>query len=211
MLSFHSYYPENTNGEDGDYIKDAFHSLKKEMDEDRVGYYKLPKNSKAILQDLKSIDRERFSQIVVVGIGGSSLGIKAIHSILQPINPDAKEMIFFENSDPLTISENLSRINKEKACFFIISKSGSTIETTSIFKSIIGHFNLELDNASNIFVITDKDSYLSKFASFHKIKEFTIPYNVGGRFSVLSAVGIAPLYIAGYDVESILDGADEFE
>ena len=211
MISFSSHFLEDTAFENSNSINDAFESLKKEMDEDKVSYYKLPQNSKKLLLELNAIDSAQFSQVVVIGIGGSSLGIKAINSILKPINPHAKEMIFFENSDPLTISENISKINKDKACFFIISKSGSTIETTSIFKTLIKHFNLKLDNATNIFTITDKDSPLSKFASFHNIKEFNIPFNVGGRFSVLSAVGVAPLYIAGYNVESILDGADEFK
>lgn len=210
MLSFSSNFSEDYSSENTKDLNDAFVSLKKEMDEDKVGYYKLPQGSKTILKDLKSIDIDKFSQVVVIGIGGSSLGIKAISSILKPITPHAKEMIFFENSDPLTISEYISKIDKDKACFFIISKSGSTIETTSVFKTLISHFNLELENAKNIFAITDKDSSLSKFASFHGIKEFNIPLNVGGRFSVLSAVGVAPLYIAGYDVEAILDGANNF-
>jgi len=211
MLSFSSHFSQKSPYQNSKLAQEMFESLRKEMDGDEVGYYKLPQNSKKLLQELKSIDIDRFSQVVVVGIGGSSLGIKAINSILKPITAHAKEMIFFENSDPLTISENLSKIDKDRACFFIVSKSGSTIETTSIFKTLIEHFTLELDNATNIFAITDEDSSLSKFATFYNIREFNIPHNVGGRFSVLSAVGVVPLYVAGYDVESILDGAAEFE
>ncbi|EQB34846.1 hypothetical protein M947_10270 [Sulfurimonas hongkongensis] len=211
MLTFSSHFSQKLPYQDKNLLNEMLESLQKEMDGDEVGYYKLPQSSKKLLQELKPMDIDRFSQVVVVGIGGSSLGIKAINSILKPITKDAKEMIFFENSDPLTISENISKIDKDRACFFIVSKSGSTIETTSIFKTLIKHFSLELDNATNIFAITDKDSYLSKFATFHNIKEFNIPHNVGGRFSVLSAVGIVPLYIAGYDVEAILEGAAEFE
>lgn len=211
MLSFSSYFLQENSSKNIHLANDAFDAIKNEMDEDRVGYYKLPRTSKKLLLELNSININQFSQIVVIGIGGSSLGIKAINSILKPITSTAKEMIFLENSDPLTILENFEKIDKTKACFFVISKSGSTIETTSIFKTTIKHFNLELDNAKNIFAITDKDSSLSKFASFHNIKEFNIPLNVGGRFSVLSAVGVVPLYMAGYDVESILDGAGEFK
>jgi len=211
MLSFSSHFSQKSFYQDANDFNEMLESLRKEMDGDEVGYYKLPQNSKTLLQELKSMDIDKFSQVVVVGIGGSSLGIKAINSILTPITTNAKEMIFFENSDPLTISENISKIDKQRACFFIVSKSGSTIETTSIFKTLIKHFDLELDNATNIFVVTDEDSSLSKFASFHNIKEFNIPHNVGGRFSVLSAVGVVPLYMAGYDVGSILDGAEEFQ
>jgi len=94
----------------------------------------------------------------------------------------------------------------------MISKSGSTIETTSIFKVIIEHFDLDLDgaDAKKVFVITDAGSPLSDFAKYHNLEEFTIPDNVGGRFSVLSAVGIIPLVLAGYDVKSLLHGAEGF-
>lgn len=211
MLTFSSHYKGEIPELDAKLDSELLESLREEMDSDRVGYYKLPSSSKMLIEELKSIEIDRFSQVVVIGIGGSTLGLKAISSILKPITPDAKEIIFFENSDPLTISENISKIDKQRACFFIISKSGSTIETTSIFKTLIEHFKLELNNATNIFAITDKDSHLSKFASFHNIKEFNIAHNVGGRFSVLSAVGIVPLYVSGYNIEPLLDGASEFK
>ena len=193
-------------------MQDAFEDVKDEMQSDKIGYYKLPTLSLKFIEQLKDIDTSSFEQIVVIGVGGSSLGIKAINSILRPLTPEAKEMIFFENSDPITISENLLKVDKDRACFFIISKSGSTIETTSIFKTIIHHFNLDLDadDSSRIFAITDKGSSLSTFAKHYKLQEFNIPDNVGGRFSVLSAVGVVPLAIAGYNVEAILYGAQDF-
>jgi glucose-6-phosphate isomerase len=192
--------------------QDAFEAIKDEMDSDRVGYYKLPSSSLGHIKRLNALDTSSFEQIVVIGIGGSSLGTKAIESILKDITPRAKEMIFFENSDPLTISHNLARIEKKKACFIMISKSGGTIETTSIFKVIIDHFDLDLDgvDAKKVFVITDNGSPLSDFAKHHNLEEFTIPDNVGGRFSVLSAVGVVPFTLAGYDVKTLLCGAEDF-
>jgi len=193
-------------------MQDAFDVLKDEMQSDKVGYYKLPVSSLAHIEEIKKIDSSSFKQIVVVGIGGSSLGTKAIDSLLRQMNPDVKEMIFFENSDPLTISNNIAKIKKERACFFIISKSGGTIETTSIFKTLIKYLDLDLDNvdAHRVFAITDANSPLSDFAKHHKLKEFNIPDNVGGRFSVLSAVGVVPLSMAGYDMELLLNGANDF-
>ncbi|SMP85951.1 glucose-6-phosphate isomerase [Epsilonproteobacteria bacterium SCGC AD-308-O04] len=211
MLSFHSHVPVAGTLEAKNRMQHAFEVLKDEMTSDKVGYYKLPTLSLEHLQTLKEIDTSSFEQIVVIGIGGSTLGTKAIDSILSLNTPDAKEMIFFENSDPLTISRNLSKIDKDKACFFIISKSGGTIETTSIFKTIINHFKLDLDGEDNgrVFAITDHGSPLSRFAKHHKLQEFNIPDNVGGRFSVLSAVGVVPLAMAGYDMNAVLDGAQE--
>jgi len=209
MLSFQSQFPKVDSFEAKELIESAFLQIQNEMQSGEIGYYKLPQDSLSLVDDAKALHCE-FSQIVVVGIGGSSLGIKAIESILKPITPDAKEMIFFENSDPITISENISKIKIDEACFFIISKSGSTIETTSIFKTLIDHFDLKLDNAKNIFAITDEGSALSSFASTHNIKQFNIPHNVGGRFSVLSAVGVVPLVFASYDARDILVGAKNF-
>jgi len=193
-------------------MSDAFASVKEEMDSGKIGYYKLPTHSLAHLERLKSIETGSFEQIVVIGIGGSSLGIKAIDAILRPYTPNAKEILFLENSDPLTISETIAKIDKSRACFFMISKSGSTIETTSVLKRLITSFDMDLDGADNhrVYAITDAGSVLSDFAQHHKLAEFNIPDNVGGRFSVLSAVGVVPLAIAGYDMETLLGGAGSF-
>ena len=212
MLSFNSHFSFSKTAENGKIIQDAFEDVKNEMQSDKIGYYKLPTLSLKFIEQLKDIDTSSFEQIVVIGVGGSSLGIKAISSILRPVTPEAKEMIFFENSDPITISENLLKVNKDRACFFIISKSGSTIETTSTFKTIVSHCKIDIDGVDNsrIFAITDKGSVLSQFAQYHKLHEFNIPDNVGGRFSVLSAVGVVPLQIAGYDMKKLLNGAEDF-
>jgi len=212
MISFNTPKDYKQSIESKQREESAFQSLKDEMDSNRVGYYKLPTSSLQNIERITNIDTSSFEQIVVIGIGGSSLGSKAINSILKNITPTAKEMIFFENSDPLTISGNLAKIDKEKACFVMISKSGGTIETTSIFKVIINHFNLDLDgvDGKKVFIITDNGSPLSDFAQHHNLEEFTIPNNVGGRFSVLSAVGVVPLTLAGYDMKSLLLGTKEF-
>jgi glucose-6-phosphate isomerase len=191
-------------------MQNAKSKIKEEMDSGCVGYYKLPKDSLGMVESAKSIKLNGIKQIVVIGVGGSLLGIKAIDSILRPITPHAKEMLFFENSDPLSISSTISKIIKDEACFFLISKSGLTIEATSIFKTLIKQFDLELDNAKNIFVITDEGSVLSHFANHHNIAQFNVAQNVGGRFSVLSAVGVVPLQVAGYDMAKVLNGAGEF-
>ncbi len=203
----------NFKTSDNDDLADrALESLREEMQSGRVGYYKLPTTSLKILNEAKAVDVRNFTQIVVVGIGGSSLGIKAIDSMMRPAREKAKEILFFENSDPLTIISLMKKVRPKEAAFFIISKSGSTIETISIFKTLISSFNLDLDKRDNhrVFAITDNGSDLSKFASYHKIKEFHIPHNVGGRFSILSAVGVVVLHFAGYDVAALLRGASNF-
>ncbi len=211
MLTFNKHFLAAQTSESKKIINDAVEVLRDEMQSEKVGYYKLPTLSLQFIEQLKKIDTSSFEQIVIMGIGGSSLGIKAINSILRPITPNAKEIILFENSDPLTITENLVKIKKEKACFFLISKSGSTIETTSTFKTIVKHCKIDMKTDNNrIFAITDKGSSLSVFAQHYKFHEFNIPENVGGRFSVLSAVGVVPLQLAGYDMTKLLNGAEGF-
>ena len=202
---------------DTDLVEKTFVSLKEECDSDRIGYYKLPETSLDIISKLKEYEKENdflseAKNIVVVGIGGSSLGAKAVDSMLNHKNNSGKDLYFFENSDPINISSTLDKLNKEDTLFIIISKSGGTIETTSIFKTIIDTFSIDLnsDDTKRLIVITDNGSSLSKFGEDFGIKEFNLPLNVGGRFSVLSSVGIIPLYLAGYDVEALLSGAGEF-
>lgn len=212
MLKFKNHFPFEYTSQNKEIMQNAMDVIKDEMDSNRIGYYKLPSHSLALLDELSDIDIDSFTQVVIIGIGGSSLGIKAIDSILRPYTKDVKEILYFENSDPVVISETLPKIKKDKAAFFVISKSGSTIETTSIFKTIISTCSLDLDGSDSkrIFTITDKGSVLSDFAKHHNIREFNIPDNVGGRFSVLSAVGTVPLQFAGYDVKEILQGAQDF-
>ena len=190
----------------------TFKAMKEEMSSDEVGYYKLPVNSKEIINRVQNLKLVSFSQIVVIGIGGSSLGIKAIDQALRVYNKNVKEILYLENSDPVSISMTLQRIKKDEALFFVISKSGATIETTSMFKTVLGYLEIDLctTDTKRIFAITDEHSSLSYFAKHYNIKEFNIPKNVGGRFSVLSAVGIVPLMLAGYDMSLVLKGAQDF-
>ncbi len=211
MLKFSKNFDFNITPESKSIMENAMRSVKEEMDSDRIGYYKLPTLSLAHLETLKSINTENITQIIIVGIGGSSLGAKAIDSILRPYTEKSKEILFLENSDPLTISNMLEKIDRDHALFFIISKSGSTIEVTSILKMLISYCQLDLEGADKqrMVAITDKGSVLSDFAKNHQLHTFYIPDNVGGRFSVLSAVGTVPLAIAGYNMKRLLQGAND--
>lgn len=206
MISYEKYFEikENKN-----LIKKAFESVEKERAEGVSGYYELPFESQKLIDEIdsykKSIKKD-FDTIVVIGIGGSSLGTKAIYSMLKHKSKNYKRVLFLENPDPIDLSNKFETINKDKTIFIVVSKSGTTIETISIFKAVIANFNLDFKK-DKVLAITDKDSTLHKFANSNRIKVFEIPKNVGGRFSVLSSVGIVPLTLAGFDTFSILKGA----
>ena len=217
MLNFKRDFTPGSDTEE--LMENAFETIRDEKESGRIGYYLLPKNSQALVGEVETFSRNnpvlnsgKIKNIVVIGIGGSSLGIKAVDSLLCHKNDSGRKLFLFENSDPLDISQTLSQLNREESVFIVISKSGSTIETTSIFKTVIAHFDLDLEgeDSSRVIAITDKGSSLSEFADSYDIKQFNIPLNVGGRFSVLSAVGVVPLLLAGYDVKALLEGASSF-
>ena len=168
-----------------------------------VGYYDLPfQDTHKIKEFAKTVKQKN---IVVIGIGGSSLGTYAIHNFLKHKEND-KKLHFLESTDPLDVNSRLSKIDLEDALFIVISKSGTTIETVSIFKFI--HTLVKIDS-TNCVCITEFDSKLNEYATKNNIKTFEIPKNVGGRFSVFSAVGLVPLAILGVDIDRLLEGCQE--
>lgn len=170
-----------------------------------IGYYNLPEqNIDEILEYVASFN-DNIENVVVLGIGGSSLGSKAIYEFLKPVKKPTRKLYFFESTDPLNIMEILSKIDLEKSHFLVISKSGTTVETISIFKYL---YEKE-SSASSYTFITDKASNLDKFAQEIGSKTFYLPYNVGGRFSVLSVVGLLPLALCGVNIKELLFGANK--
>ena len=187
------------------------HSLYKYKDElfksicterDTIGYYSLPfQDIKPLIEFEKGFSRD-IENIVVIGIGGSSLGAKAVYNFLKPIKEFKRKLCFFETTDPLNITELEQKIDLDKSHFLVISKSGSTLETIALFKYFLSKCKKE-----QFSFITELDSPLAKLANSFNAKIFEIPKNVGGRFSVLSSVGLVPLILAGVDIESLLNGA----
>lgn len=169
-----------------------------------VGYYDLPALSNGIIEQISKLKKSlpNFKNIALVGVGGSSLGVKAIYEMLAK---SQKNLIFFDNLDPFLIASNLNKISLDDTIFIISSKSGTTIETISIFKCILERFKIV--NFENFIIISDPNSPLEIYAKARNVRVFNIPKNVGGRFSVLSAVGLVPLGLSGVDVSEILNGA----
>jgi glucose-6-phosphate isomerase len=211
MLQYTNHF--DTKSLDPFTLEKGFEAVRYEAASGEIGYYHLPLSSQLLVEELQeiyhTIDR-RFNTIAIVGIGGSSLGIKAIERLLRPSTPNAKKLIYLENSDPISIMYEMKQIDKFRTLFVVISKSGGTVETLSIFKRLIVSFELPLENSDQIFVVSDEDSILSRFADENHLRRFVIPANVGGRFSVLSAVGMVPLTLAGFDTGAILTGAQTF-
>ncbi len=183
----------------------AFQAIKAEQNS--IGYYSLPQQDiSPILEYCDSIPKE-IETIAVIGIGGSSLGAKAVYEFIKPVKELTRKLYFFESTDPINITDLLSQFDIKKTHFLVISKSGNTVETFSIYKYI---YALQ-DDASAYTFITDPDASLDKYAKEINATMLPLPNNVGGRFSVLSTVGLVPLALCGIDIQALLSGAKEIK
>lgn len=183
--------------------------IKDWRDSDTVNFLNLPEKT-----DLEEIERlgqkysSKFKQTLVFGIGGSSLGAEMLsrtlghHSLL-------KQAKFYDNVDPDTLSEVYDTNWAESLCV-VISKSGDTAETLSQFLTVLPRMERYIGSEGvreHIIIITENtDGALYKIAQQLDIKVIPHP-PVGGRFSVLSVVGLLPAYISGVDISGVLEGA----
>lgn len=192
MKYYKNFYQIKSNSE-------IFERLKAERE--TIGYYDLPYQDIAEIKNYAATITKK--HIVVLGIGGSSLGARAIYEFLLPSNSYTKDLLFLETIDPLKINHCLKELDLNDAQFVVISKSGNTIETISIFKYLNSLVEI---NTSNCTIISESSSILTKFANDNNIKAFDLAENVGGRFSVFSAVGLVPLAMVGVDIDNLLNG-----
>lgn len=182
----------------------------------------LPHNQDEIVRDILQTAekiREKFEYFVVFGIGGSALGMKALFSALK--HPRYNELprekrqgpkiYIVDNVDPDSLNALLDVIDIRKTAFNVITKSGNTVETMSQFMVALSMLeNLGEDLKEHIFLTTDKEKgILRKIANEYGFQTFVVPDGVGGRFSVLSPVGLLPAAAIGIDIEALLRGAAE--
>ncbi|MCR4347880.1 MAG: hypothetical protein NUV55_11870 [Sulfuricaulis sp.] len=155
----------------------------------------------------------RFEDIAVIGIGGSSLGAKAVHQALEMDmpGPALPRLNFLENINPRQLDKLLRNWSAEKTAIIAISKSGGTIETVIQFLIVRAWLEKQLgaDKARHHqWLITDPaQGWLRELAQREGTASLPVPPRVGGRFSVLTAVGLLPLAVAGVDIHRLLAGS----
>ncbi len=186
---------------------------------DFLGWVSLPSEiSPELLADISSTARhlqQKADTVIIIGIGGSYLGSKAVFEALR--DPFAAPKIVFAGH---TLSEDymsqLMEATKDREiAAVVISKSGTTTEPAVAFRIVKQEIEKRYgpqEAASRIVAITDSSrGALKKVATEAGYKTFTIPDDVGGRFSVLTPVGLLPLAIAGIDIEALVSGARQME
>ncbi len=178
---------------------EIFEGIKSERE--YIGYYRLPYQDTTDIKEYTNTISKK--HIIVVGIGGSSLGARAIYEFLLTSNTYSKQLHFLETTDPLDINHNLKSIDLNDSQFVIISKSGTTMETIAVFKYLSSLVQI---NSQNCTIISENRSKLTEYANKHNIKTFELAEDVGGRFSVFSVVGLVPLSMLGIDIDNLLNG-----
>lgn len=192
---------------------------------DFLGWVNLPSSTPAsLLDDIECVAkslRENCEVVVAVGIGGSYLGAKAVIEALSDSfaayrQGDAPKVLFAgQNIGEDYLYELKDFLKGKKFGIIVISKSGTTTEPAIAFRMLKEQLEAELGKAEaskRIIAITDaKRGALRQLATEEGYKTFVIEDNVGGRFSVLTPVGLLPIAVAGFDIKALMAGAIEME
>lgn len=175
------------------------------------------------VKEYAALVQNRFENILVLGIGGSALGgIAVTEALLKPYwnlltseqRNGAPRIFFLDNIDPDSMSGLLNMLDLKKTLVNVITKSGSTAETMSQFMILKDRLEKELgdDYRKNIVATTDKKTgILRQIAEQEGYKTFVVPDDVGGRFSVFSAVGLLPFALVGIDIDEITNGIKDMD
>lgn len=155
----------------------------------------------------KHKDKKHFVQI---GIGGSALGPQMLLSALQ--KDFSRTFTFIDNTDADYIQRELSKINLKDSLFYVVSKSGGTAETIAgyiIIRNELINLGVQKEELGNYFVFcTDsKNGELREHVKLNNYDSLSVPLNVGGRFSVLTDVGLLPALFGGIDIDNLLNSA----
>ncbi|MEK4486009.1 glucose-6-phosphate isomerase [Psychrobacillus sp. FSL H8-0484] len=184
---------------------------------DYLGWAEWPSSiSPAFVQDIKeTAERIRSTSdvLVVIGIGGSYLGSKAvIEALSTPFqNSNDLEVIFAGHLvSGEYIKQLMAYLDNKEVTLNIISKSGTTTEPAIAFRFLQQYMEKRYGNqaASRILVTTDEEKGALRTLAIEKgYRRFVIPGNIGGRYSVFTAVGLLPIAAAGHDIEKLINGA----
>ncbi|HTS89206.1 MAG TPA: glucose-6-phosphate isomerase [Gemmatimonadales bacterium] len=185
------------------------------------GFYALGDQGPAVQQIRRFAEGvgQAFDHVLVLGIGGSALGMKALLSALRrpgwnELDDEGRDffprLTVLDNVDPTSVAEALRRIDPRRALVNVISKSGGTAETMAQYLVVRNWLEEALGPAGHHHLVFTTDPVrgpLREIAVRDSIPALEVPPDVGGRFSVLSPVGLLPAALVGIDIEALLSGA----
>lgn len=187
-----------------------------------LGWVDLPQTiSEDLIEDINLCAdriRRKCEIFVVIGIGGSYLGSRMVIDSLKhnfdTLLPKCNRPIILYAGNTLSedyIKDLLDILDKKEYCLCVISKSGTTLESAISFRILREHLEKKYgisNSKERIIAITDQSKGLLKEISIEQgYKTYTIPDNVGGRYSVLTPVGLLPIAVSGFDIKELISGA----
>lgn len=218
-FDFNTYMPNIDLKEYSKKIEELKHKL--DTDNNMLGWYKISeKINPNLIKDIKetaSRIRNTCDVFVVIGIGGSFLGSSSVINALRPYFDTTKPEIIFAGTS--LSSEYLidlwNYISNKEVIINVISKSGTTLEPNIAFDYLYNKLKekySEKELLDKIIITTDdKDGTLRKLADEKHFKSYVIPDDVGGRYSVLTPVGLLPIAVANIDIEALINGTKEVD
>ena len=175
------------------------------------------------VKEFAAMVEDRFDNVLVLGLGGSALGGKAVCEALLPPywnlltreqRKNYPRIFFLDNIDPDQMSALLNILDLKKTLVNVVTKSGSTAEVMAQYMILKDLMEKELgaDYRKNVIATTDKNvGILKQLSNQEGYKTFYIPDDVGGRFSVFSAVGLLPFALVGIDIDEITQGIKDMD
>ncbi len=190
---------------------DLIKSFHKTINDPSIGFFHLPEEEKHVLKSLEIYKKfKKRKDFILVGIGGSSLGPQMVVNALG--NKEERNFYFLNNIDPDETFEILEKLNPENSLFYVVSKSGGTAETLATLTIIMNWLTKRriLSKSFRNHMVFCTDPQKGELRALGKklgIELLEVPQNVGGRFCVLTPVGILPALFSGIKVIDLLSGA----
>ena len=211
MITFDlkTYQYKKLNDFDLSSIKETF--LK---DHPMGGWYDLRKDDIKEIQEVASTIRKSCEVFLVIGIGGSYMGAKAVIDAMMPYYGKKPVEVIFAGYQLSTdyLLELKEYLKDKEVMVNVISKSGTTLEPAIAFQEVLSWMEEKYGEGAKdrIFATTDaKTGTLLALAKEKGFKTFVVPDDIGGRFSVLTPVGLLPIAVAGFDIEELFIGASK--
>lgn len=207
-------------------LQDIYREMQTDKMEGGLGFAKLPyqKDQLEEIIWLARVVREEFESVIVIGVGGSDLGTRAVQRALnhqfynqiKNLRQGGPRLYFVgDTTDPVDLEEVIDVVDLKTTLVVMVSKSGNTVEQMSSFLSLrqrlVDLLGYE-DHKKHIVTVTDPEGgNLRELTNREGYRSLPVPQDVGGRFSVLSSVGLFPLAVVGIDIKALLQGAQDMD
>lgn len=200
---------------------DAVAAFRARVESGEIGFPTLPedKRTAAAIAEFAAGLRTQVDHVLLVGIGGSALGPYAVdvalrgpHPVQSGVGKGSPQLVVLDNVDPGVVAAALDRLNPKRTAVCVIAKSGSTAETLATFLIVRQWITDAMGKKARGRIVAVTDEHKGDLLSIAKeegYQLFFVPGNVGGRFSVLTPVGLVPAALVGFDIAKLLKGARE--